>query len=268
MTYQPKKSIENQELDQLPAPMAVARLGRNLQALQHGTMRRIYLQDKLLHFSPQVMVRIVACAHRESAMGNHQAACLLEVAIDMLVRCGLHEETRQQFLMATLTLCEHGVWALFQRNDEDENILIQAERLLIHPPKGSLAEKGETLGRRKSLAKTATGDLLDRIMLDPHKDVIHNALLNPRIDEEKVIWLCARRPVHPLVLEEVALSHFARRSGVRRAIVYNPSCPMPLACWLMTGMTRTDLMGVVNNTILSHPIRDAAQQLLAHKHLG
>ena len=166
-----------------------------------------------------------------------------------------------------MDLCEHGVWAIFQRNDEDDLRLVEAEKLLLNPPKGSLAEQGETLGRRKSLARTAQGDLLDRLLLDPHKDVIRNVLQNPRMDEEKVIRLCARRPVHPEVLEAVALSKYRVRPAVRRAIVYNPACPTPLACWLMTGMRRHDLTGVVHNETLVMAIRDAAHQLLAQKNL-
>ena len=267
MTYQPQKAIENQPLDHLPAPMAVASLGRILLSIQDGPMRTTYLKDRLMPQSPQVMVRILACAHRESALGNHQAACLLEVAIDLLVRSGEHELARQEFLASTLELCEHGVWAIFQRNDADDLRLIEAEKLLLNPPKGSLAEKGETLGRRKSLARTAQGDTLDRLLLDPHQDVIRNVLQNPRVDEDKVVRLCARRPVHPGVLEVVALSKYRTRPAVRRSIVYNPACPTPLACWLMTGMTRSDLKGVVHNETLDVCIRDAGRQLLIQKQL-
>ena len=98
MTYQPQKTTENQPLDQLPAPLAVGSLGRILLAIQDGPMRTTYLKRRLLPQSPQVMVRILACAHRESALGNHQAACLLEVAIDLLVRSKEYEGERQRFL--------------------------------------------------------------------------------------------------------------------------------------------------------------------------
>jgi hypothetical protein len=267
MAYEPKKSMEKQSLDQLPAPFAVERLGRILMAIQDGPLRSTYLRQNLMHYSPQVMVRIIACAHRESAMGNHFAACLLEVAIDVLVRSGTYEALRLDFLSTCLVLCEHGVWAMFQRNDEDLSRSEHADRLLLNPPKGSLAEKGETLGRRKTLARLAQGDVLDRLIIDPHKDVIKNVLLNPRMDEEKVIRLCARRPVHPAVLEEVAVSRFRTRPAVRRSIVFNPCCPTPLACWLMTSMTRVDLMSVVNNGTLVMSIREAARQLLIQKQL-
>ena len=267
MAYEPKKSMEKQSLDQLPAPFAVERLGRILMAIQDGPLRSTYLRENLMHLTPQVIVRIIACAHRESAMGNHQASCLLEVAIDVMVRSEAYEAFRLDFLETCLVLCEHGVWAMFQRNDEDLSRSENADRLLLNPPKGSLAEKGETLGRRKTLARLAQGDVLDRLIIDPHKDVIKNVLLNPRMDEEKVIRLCARRPVHPSVLEEVAVSRYRTRPAVRRSIVFNPWCPTPLACWLMTSMTRMDLLGVVNNATLVTPIREAARQLLTQKQL-
>ena len=267
MAYEPKKAMEKQTLDQLPAPFAVERLGRVLMGIQEGALRRTYLKEHLMPYSLPFVVRIIACAHRESALGNHRAACLLEVAIDVIVRSGSHEDLRNAFLSTCLVLCEHGVWAMFQRNDEDQNLLEKAERLILNPPKGSLAERGETLGRRKTLARIAEGDILDRLIIDPHKDVIKNVLLNPRMDEDKVIRLCARRPVHPQVLEEVAVSRYRTRPAVRRSIVLNPSCPTPLACWLMTSMSRRDLMGVVGNATLMEPSREAARQLLTQKQL-
>ena len=267
MAYEPKKSMEKQSLDQLPAPFAVERLGRILMAIQEGPLRRTYLKDHLMRCTQPVIVRIIACAHRESALGNHRAASLLEAAIDLIVRSGEYDDIRTEFLSTCLVLCEHGVWAMFQRNDEDQNQLENAERLILNPPKGSLAEQGETLGRRKTLARVAQGDILDRLVIDPHKDVIKNVLLNPRMDEEKVVRLCARRPVHPEVLEEVAVSRYRTRPAVRRSIVFNPACPTPLACWLMTSMSRNDLLSIVNNATLMDSVREAARQLLTQKQL-
>ena len=98
--------------------------------IQEGALRRTYLKEHLMPYSLPFVVRIIACAHRESALGNHRAACLLEVAIDVIVRSGSHEDLRNAFLSTCLVLCEHGVWAMFQRNDEDQNLLEKAERLI------------------------------------------------------------------------------------------------------------------------------------------
>lgn len=128
--------------------------------------------------------------------------------------------------------------------------------------KGSLADSGETLGRRKWLARTATGDLLLKILDDPHPDVIRNALMNPKLTEAHAVRVAARRPVAPAVLEEVARSRFATRHMVRRALVLNPDCPPGLACRFVASMTAADLEDVVRTTDIAERVRHAAELLL------
>jgi len=61
-----------------------------------------------------------------------------------------------------------------------------------------------TLGERKSLARRSSRFALDRLLRDPHPDVIRNVLVNPRLTEDDVVRLAARRPAFPDVLGEIA----------------------------------------------------------------
>ncbi len=87
-----------------------------------------------------------------------------------------------------------------------------------------------TLGERKSLARRQDRRLLDRVLRDPHPDVIELLLMNPRLTEADVVRLCARRPNVPLILLRVFRApRWAVRPAVRAAIALNPATPPVIA---------------------------------------
>ena len=51
-----------------------------------------------------------------------------------------------------------------------------------------------TLGERKSLARTHDRSLIQRVVRDPHPDVVRILLDNPSLTEEDVVRVCAARP--------------------------------------------------------------------------
>ena len=53
----------------LPAPMAVIKLGRAVRALPQGEPRKRYLQRRFMAAPVLPLVRVLACAQREAAMG-------------------------------------------------------------------------------------------------------------------------------------------------------------------------------------------------------
>ena len=126
----------------------------------------------------------------------------------------------------------------------------------------SLADAGETLGRRKSLARTATGDLLTKLLDDPDPQVIQNALMNPHVTEDHAVRVAARRPVPGAVLDAVSKSRFANNAAVRRALVLNPDCPLKLAQRLVSTMTPVDLYDVVHGTGVAKEVKAIARRLL------
>lgn len=132
-------------------------------------------------------------------------------------------------------------------------------------PKGSLAAEGETLGRRKSLARTVRGDSLDRILLDPHPDVIANAMLNPSLKEEQVVRLAARLNIDEAILTVISRSRYQNRAEVRRALVKNPGCPTTLGCRLLVTLTRTELLEIAHDSRIRVEVRDAARAMIDAK---
>ncbi|MFO0617321.1 MAG: hypothetical protein U0414_32295 [Polyangiaceae bacterium] len=120
-----------------------------------------------------------------------------------------------------------------------------------------------TLGERKSLARGHDRDQLDRLLRDPHPLVIKNLLSNPRITEEDVIRLAAKRPTYPDVQAEIGRSErWSIRPRVRLALAKNPYTPVPLSVPLLPLLLRQELAEIAHATELPGVVRAAAMDLL------
>jgi hypothetical protein len=247
-------------LESQPAPIVVERLGRLVGNIAAGPQRVAYLADRLDDDAPVApLVRVIACAQRESVRGSIEGRILIE-AFTQLVEQGRLDQTTQAALVATaLALGEDAVVALVEKPAANDLPGAGGQGKL---KRGSLAEEGETLGRRKTLARTVSGDLLLKILDDPDPQVIQNAMLNPNMKEEYVVRVAARRPVSAGVLDAVARSRYANAAAVRRALVLNPDCPQKLAQRLVSTMTPVDLHDVVHARDLSKEVRATARRLL------
>jgi len=111
-----------------------------------------------------------------------------------------------------------------------------AEQFDLFGPPPLAAMKGPAWSQLPKTREAATR-LMARLLLDPHPDVIARLLVNPRLTEDDVIRLAAKRPNRSDVLAQIARSDkWLHRPRVRIAIVLNPwtppevSAPMP-AVW-------------------------------------
>jgi len=123
-----------------------------------------------------------------------------------------------------------------------------------------------TLGERKSLARRPTRKAMEKLFADPHPMVIRTLLANPKVVEDDVVRLAARRPIQPEVLAEVARSRrWAHRVRVRMAIVLNPDTPLEFSIPLLALLVRNELELAANAPPLAPPLRAAARDLLARR---
>jgi hypothetical protein len=123
-----------------------------------------------------------------------------------------------------------------------------------------------TLGERKALARRPTRKAMEKLLADPHPAVIRTLLANPKVVEDDVVRLAARRPNDPAVLAEVGASpRWAHRVKVRMAMVLNPDTPPSLAIPLLALLVRGELKLVAEATGLSPALRAAAHDLLARR---
>jgi len=113
-----------------------------------------------------------------------------------------------------------------------------------------------TLGERKSLARKPDRAMTERLLRDPHPDVIKMLLANPKVTEDDVLSLAARRPCRPDVLSEIARSpRWAHRPRIRMALVLNPDTPLETAAPLVGLLMRQELRLVATSTTVPPALR-------------
>lgn len=132
----------------------------------------------------------------------------------------------------------------------------------------TIASNGRTLtlGERRALARRPSRAALDRLLRDPHPMVIHNVLDNPRVTEDDVVRLAARRPAYPDVLAEIARHvGWSQRARVRMSLVQNPATPAEIAVPMVRLLIRPELSQVAAAPGVPAIVRAAARELLERR---
>lgn len=129
------------------------------------------------------------------------------------------------------------------------------------------ADRPLTLGERRSLALKPSRAIIERAMLDPNPMVAAKLLENPKLTEEDVVRMAARRPGPPAVLSQIALHpRWRRRRRVALALVYNSSLPTPYGLSLLPRLDSREATDVAADARLDQAIRDGAGELLQLSH--
>ena len=243
---------------------AATSLVRATLSLADGALRAAYVGSVVRGWDPAVLARALdaVCERAEQA----EAA------------------SREALLSIVDALNGHGMEELVQRLREEAaaGSLLALERLIRHPsktlrppPSGRQAEhnprvpddgKGRplTLGERKFLARRPDRETMQRLLGDPHPAVIHRLLGNPRVLEDDVVRLAARRPGRSEVLAEIARStKWVHRPRVRVALVMNPATPTEIASRITGLLLRHELEQVAGS-----PAVPATVRAVCLEHLG
>jgi hypothetical protein len=117
-----------------------------------------------------------------------------------------------------------------------------------------------TLGERRALARAPSRSVLRKLLRDAHPMVVRLLLANPRLTEEDVVDMAARRPAVGSALAEIART-WTRRARVRRAVVLNPACPLAVSIPLLALLSRPELRAVGDSMDLPAPVRRIAHEL-------
>jgi hypothetical protein len=163
--------------------------------------------------------------------------------------------------------------------------LLALERLIRSPGRGAKAgsgtarEAGErkasgiqnaqgrplTLGERKALARRPDREMMKRLLADPHPDVIRRCLHNPRMTEDDLLPLAARRPGRGEVLAEIARSRWVHRSRIRLALVLNPATPLEIAVRIAGLLLKPELEMVARSPRAPGALRAICLEHLARR---
>ena len=120
-----------------------------------------------------------------------------------------------------------------------------------------------TLGERKALARRPTRKLLDRLLADPHPQVIRNLLDNSITTEDDVVRLAARRPLPGEVMVEIARHpRWNVRTRIRMAMLLNPACPAEVGVPLVGLLSLAELRSVADMFDVQEAIHHAVMERL------
>jgi hypothetical protein len=123
-----------------------------------------------------------------------------------------------------------------------------------------------TVGERKSLARRPTRAFMDRLLCDPHPAVVLRLLVNPRLTEDDVVRLAARRQDKPEVLRVLAQSpRWLRSRRVRVALACNPDTPLDISTRLVRLMMRSELELIATSPTVPVSVRQICLETLERR---
>jgi hypothetical protein len=121
-----------------------------------------------------------------------------------------------------------------------------------------------TLGEKKTLARLAPAELLPKLLLDVETPVVARALAHPRLTEDILVSVMAKRPGSQLLLTE-ASKHpkWVQRARVRVALLAHPDTPTARALLVVPLLLRQELELVMSLPRIAPEVREASRARLA-----
>ena len=229
-------------------------LVRTTCALPEAALRAAYLRSVLVRVDVEELAPVldVICARAEQA--EEPAREALVALVDALN----HESCVDavQMLREEAT----GVPYLALERLVRQPVAIIEPRDVGRPEDDRVPDYGKgrplTLGERKSLARRPDRHMMERLLRDPHPDVIRMVLGNPKVTEEDVLAVAARRPCRPDVLTEIARApRWAHRPRIRMALVLNPDTPLEIAAPVAGLLMRHELRLVATSPTVAAAVR-------------
>jgi len=122
----------------------------------------------------------------------------------------------------------------------------------------------QSLGHLKVEARlTRNPDQLARLAVASNPEVVRNVLINPRLTEELVVRIAARRPARPEPLVEIWHSpRWSTRPAVRRALAFNPYLPPDVGTKIVPLLSLADLKELSRDNGVHEALREQARVLL------
>lgn len=218
------------------------RIVKTTLALQGAELRAAFLRDVFAAEAAEDLARALDAVALAAELGESGASEALIAVVDALadlseVAQALREQAAGEALVALDRLLRRPVQAAQSREGD------RAPR----PPDYGFG-RPLTLGERKSLARKPDRAMLERLLSDPHPDVIERVLANPRLTEDDVVRIASKRPIGADVLTALARSRWSQRPRVRLTLLLNPNMPVELAVPMAALLRRPELRLVAEAT--------------------
>ncbi len=220
-------------------------------------MRTGLVCERLQSMTPEEAIAFLDSAHRGAALGDADAQRVF-LAVGWALFDSRIRDTRP-VLGATARRAELHHVADFVTPPPLEEEAGESTRRIPDFGRG----RPLTLGERKSLARTRERSLIQRVVRDPHPDVIRILLDNPSLTERDVIRVCAMRPNDPEVLQTVyGHRRWVVRYRPRNAILRNPDTPLDTALLLAPLLRKAELTEAATSSELAAPLRLSCRRIL------
>ncbi|WP_437622843.1 hypothetical protein [Sorangium sp. So ce1151] len=239
---------------------------RAVSSLKELRLRVAYLRSELLRDDLLSVARALDDLCRDAEQASPVARDVLGAAVPVLADPALSERVEQ-----LRELAASGALLSLSRLLRRKPRRHEAQPTSSPPPDErhlatSSAGRALTLGERRALARRPTRAAFDALLRDPHPLVIRNLLANPRLTEDDVVRLAARRPANPEVMTEIARHpEWPQRARVRMAIVQNPGAPPEIAVPMVRLLLRPELLQLVAAPDVPAVVRAAARELLERR---
>ena len=242
-----------------------ARWSRSVPALRESSLRVAYLRSELARLPLAEVAAALDALSGRAEQADPVAREVLGAAVTALA-----EPTSAPLVDALRKLAEREAWLALSRllrrrargEPAPDPVPPVDERTLATSSSGRVL----TLGERRALARRPSRAALDKLIRDPHPMVVQNLLQNPRLTEDDVVRMVARRPAYPAVIAEVARHpRWTSRARVRMAIVQNPGAPPEIAVPLVRLLIRPELGQVAEAADVPAVVRAAARELLERR---
>jgi hypothetical protein len=232
-------------------------LFQRLAKLEEIDMRVGLICERLESLPNQDAVRLLHEAHRNASLGAADAQSVF-LALGWALFDPRVEPKRPE-LGALARQAELHHVADFVTPPAEEDAPVEDKRRIPDLGRG----RPLTLGERKSLARTHDRSLIQRVVRDPHPDVVRILLDNPSLTEEDVVRVCAVRPNDPTVLQTVYRHRrWVVRYRPRNAIVRNPHAPLDTALLLTPLLRKRELKEAATSSELAPPVRLSCKTIL------
>lgn len=243
-------------------PSASERFQR-LARVEELEMRVGLIGEQMQSLDDEAAVRFIDEAYRLAACGDPDAQSVF-LALGWALFEPRLEEKRGQLAVAAKRAELHAVADFVMPPSNDDGL---AEDLRRVPDFGR--GRPLTLGERKSLAKTHNRSLIQRVVRDPHPDVIRILLDNPSLTEPDVVRVCAARPNDANVLQTVYRHRrWVVRYRPRNAILLNPDTPLDIALLLAPLLRKRELRQAATSSELAAPLRLSCKTILEMRRAG
>jgi hypothetical protein len=235
----------------------VSGIFRRLASIEELEMRTGLLCERLVDMAEEEAAAFLDAAYRNAALGD-QHGQLVFLAIGWALFDPRIEGMRPTLGRTARALELHQV-ADFVSPSSAADGQEENERRIPDFGRG----RPLTLGERKSLARTHDRSLIQRVVRDPHPDVIRILLDNPSLTEEDVVRVCAMRPNDPAVLQTVYRHRrWVVRYRPRNAILRNPDTPLDTALLLAPLLRKGELKEAATSSELAAPLRLSCRTIL------